>query len=200
MDDLIDRLKKLPPCKYHVHEIEVCQILQLKGTDGGASVRGKPSPLILAMRQGHAGCTIIDLERGVSHDFNIHLIKRGKKEAFATDRLATSLKVNHVPCWFSFGLDQMTIKKQLQILKSVTGEVPRMDKAIAERRKVTWLAWYKDKALGREFNLSHLPTIARQYCDEWEAKIPENDDRLCELIHIFSSTHCERDTVNSPCL
>jgi hypothetical protein len=71
----------------------------------------------------------------------------------------------------------MTIKKQLQILKSVTGEAPRMDKAIAERRKATWLAWYKDKASGQEFNLSHLPTIARQYCDEWEAKIPENDDR-----------------------
>jgi hypothetical protein len=110
MDNLIDRLKKLPPCQYHVHETEVCRILQLKGTDGGASVRGKLSWLIFALRQGHAGCTMIDLERGVPNDFNIHLIKRGKKEAFATDRLATHLKVNHVPRWFSFGLDQMTIK------------------------------------------------------------------------------------------
>jgi hypothetical protein len=91
MDNLIDRFKKLPPCKYHVHETEICRILQLKGTDGGASVRGKLSRLILTLRQGHAGCTMIDLERGVPNDFNIHLIKRGKKEAFATERLATNL-------------------------------------------------------------------------------------------------------------
>jgi hypothetical protein len=39
----------------------------------------------------------------------------------------------------------MNIKKQLQIIKSVTGKAPTMDKATAERQKATWLAWYQDK-------------------------------------------------------
>jgi hypothetical protein len=56
-----------------------------------------------------------------------------------------------------------------------------MDKAIAGRRKATRLAWYKDKEPGPEFNLSHLPTIARQCCDKWEAKLPENDDRSMRI-------------------
>jgi hypothetical protein len=129
MDNLIDRLKKLPPSKYHVHETEVCQILGIQSINGGASTRGRLSQLILALRRGHAGCTMINLERGVPNGFNIHLLKHGKKEAFTTDRHAPTLKVYHALCWFSFGLDHVNIKEQLQIIKSVTGETPAMDKA-----------------------------------------------------------------------
>jgi hypothetical protein len=176
MDNLTDRLKKLPPSKHHVHETEVCGMLKIRASDDGVSARGGLSNLILALRQGHAGCMTMDLAQGVPNAFDIHLLTHGKKEAFSTNRLAARTKVNHASCWFSFGLDQMNIKKQLKIMKSVTGEAPRMDKAIAEWRKATWLAWYQGKDLGQEFKMSHLPTIARQYCDEWDAKIPENED------------------------
>jgi hypothetical protein len=181
MDNLVDRLKKLPTCKYHVHETEVCRILHIKVTGGGVSVRGKLSKLLLALREGHAHFMMMDLEQARSNVFNIHLSKRGRKEAFAMDKLATVKKSNHVPHWFSFCLGQMDIKKQLKITKWVIGEAPRMEKATLERRKATWLAWYHDKEPGREHKISHLPTIAREYCDKWEAKIPGINDRSKRL-------------------
>jgi hypothetical protein len=200
MDDLVDRLKKIPAFKYHVHETEVCRMLHITATDGGVSARGRLSELLLALKEGHARLMMMDLEQGRSNAFNVHLLKHGRKEAFATDRLATVTKSNHVPCWVSFGLDQMDIKKQLKIMKSVTGEAPRMDKATSERRKATWLAWYQDKELGQEYNLSHLPTIARQYCDKWEAKIPENDDRSKRLdSHILQRIAIEIRLIHVAC-
>jgi hypothetical protein len=163
MDDLVDRLKKLPPSKHHVHETEACQMLKIRAANGGNSARDKLSESMSTLRQGHAGTMMIDLfAQGVPNDFNIHLMEHGKREAFATDRLdrlAAAGKVNRAPRWFSFGLHCMDIKKQLQIMKSVTGEAPTMDKATAERRKATWLAWH-DNVPEQEFKRRHLPTIA----------------------------------------
>jgi hypothetical protein len=86
--DFLDRLKKLPPSKYHVHETEVCQMIQIKATDGGVSARGKLSQLILALRLGRGGCMVMDLKQGLPSACNIHPLNHGKQEAFATDLLS----------------------------------------------------------------------------------------------------------------
>jgi hypothetical protein len=95
MDNLVDRLKKLPTCKYHVHETEVCRILHIKVTGGGVSVRGKLSKLLLALREGHAhfmmmgpGASKVEC---LQHP-PIETWKEGRKEAFAMDQLATVKK------------------------------------------------------------------------------------------------------------
>jgi hypothetical protein len=170
MDNLIDHLKKLPSSKYHVHETEACRMLKIKAADGGASSCSQTS----ALKKGDAGCMIDMEQQGVPNAFNIHLFRHGKKEAFTTNRLAANKKVNGEPRWFSFGLKQMDIKKQLLIMKSVTGKASRMDKPTAERRKAIWLDWHNNVST-REFEESHLPFIAHQHRDEWEAKMPADD-------------------------
>eukprot|EP00978_Attheya_sp_CCMP212_P002263 scaffold4659_cov73-Attheya_sp.AAC.3 len=70
----------------------------------------------------------------------------------------------------------MDTRKQIAIMKTVTGEAPRMYKATAEKRKNIWVAWYH-KEYTQEFEASqHLLTIARQFHDEWDVVIPEDDD------------------------
>eukprot|EP00978_Attheya_sp_CCMP212_P032757 scaffold129363_cov50-Attheya_sp.AAC.1 len=70
----------------------------------------------------------------------------------------------------------MEIKTQIAIMKTVTGEAPRMDKATAEKRKNIWVAWYHKEST-QEFEMSqHLPTIARQFHDELDVVIPADDD------------------------
>lgn len=76
--------------------------------------------------------------------------------------------MNREPHWLSFGVEQMDIKEQLLIMKSVTGKARRMDKATSDRRKAIWLDWH-DNVSTREFEASHLPSIAQQCCDKWEA-------------------------------
>jgi hypothetical protein len=95
-------------------------------------------------------------------------------------------KVSHVPRWFSFGLDQkMNIKKQLKIMKSVTGEAPRMDKATSERRKATWLAWYQGKESGQEYNLSHLLPLLNNFVTNGKPRYQKTTTNQSGLIHIF---------------
>ena len=168
MDALVDRFKKLPASKYHVHESVVCQMLHITGTDG-ASARSKLSNFILALRGPAYG--MIDL-MVQGNDLKIHVALHGQKEAFQTNLLADIATVFREPRWFSFGLQQMGIKKQLIIMKAVTGEARKMDKAISDRRKAIWLDWYNNVST-REFESSHLPIIAQQYCDEWEAPAKE---------------------------
>jgi hypothetical protein len=155
MDNLIDHLKKLPSRKCHVHETEACRMFKIKAADGGASSHSQLSELMSALKKGDAGCMIDMQQQGVPNAFNIHLFRHEKKEAFTTNRLAANEKVNREPRWFSFGLKQMDIKKQLLIMKSVAGEASRMDKPTAERRKAIWLDWHNN-VLTREFEESHL--------------------------------------------
>ena len=95
------------------------------------------------------------MEQG--NKLKIHVVKHGQKEAFQISLLAVKTTVNREPRWFSFGLEQMALEKQLLVMKSVTGEARMMDKATADRRKAIWL--------------DHPPTIAQQHCVEWEAQV-----------------------------
>jgi hypothetical protein len=118
----------------------------------------------IGTEKGDAGCMIDMEQQGVPNSFNIHIFRHGKKEAFTTNRLAANKKVNREPRWFSFGLKQMDIKKQLLIMKSVTGEATCFE-----------VGWTSCDVSTREFEESHLPFIAHQCRDEWEAKMPADD-------------------------
>jgi hypothetical protein len=105
MDALVDRLRKLPASKYHVHESAVCQRLHIKATDG-TSAGSQLTNFILALR-GHAHGMIDLMEQG--NKLKIHVVKHGQKEAFQTSLLAVKTTVNREPRWFSFGLEQMAL-------------------------------------------------------------------------------------------
>ena len=139
-------------------------------TTNAMSKRGMISALVRALRG-----RMIDLEQQ-ENEFNICIFKHGKKEEFETNRGALNPTVSQEPRWFSFGPDQMDIKKQLAIMKAVTGEAPRMDNAIAEQRKKIWRAWYRNDSTIEFQTRKHLPTIAREFRGEWEAVIPVDND------------------------
>ena len=161
-------------------------MLDIKATDE-ASAWSKLSDFILAQRGHHAYGMIDLMDEG--NKLKIHLAAHGQKEAFQTNFLAVKATVNQEPRWFLFGLKQMGIKKQLLIVKSVTGKARRMEKAISDQRKAIWLDWYNN-VLMQEFEASHLPTIAHQYCDKWEAPAkegilaPAKDGRSSRQIYV----------------
>jgi hypothetical protein len=169
MDALIDGLKYIQTSKYHVHETVVCLLVGIKQTDA-VSTRSMLSQNIVALRSN-----LIDLEEQ-ENDFNIHIFQHGNRESFSNNLLASNPTVNHEPHWFSFGSSQMKIKKQIAIMKTVTGKAPRLDKAIAKKWQNIWVAWYHKESV-KEFEMhQHLPTIARQFCDKWVTFIPEVED------------------------
>ena len=170
MDDVIERLRNLPTSKYHVHEIVVCRMLRIKATDT-VSKKSMISELIVVLR----GRMAIDLEQQ-KNEFNICIFKHGKKEEFKTNLSASHLTVSREPRWFSFGPGQMNIKKQIAIMKAVTGEATKMDKATAEKRKNIWRAWYRNESTVEFETQDHLPTIVLQFHGEWEEAIPVDAD------------------------
>jgi hypothetical protein len=80
------------------------------------STQGMLSEFLVILRGN-----MIDLEEQ-ENDFNMRIFQHGDRETFANSWLAGKSTVSQVPRWFSFGSGQINIRKQIAIMKTVTGE------------------------------------------------------------------------------
>lgn len=178
MNEVIERMRGLPPSKWGLHETVVCQRLGLTSKEG-ISVRSQLMEVVKALKKGYTGnqrekTAVLtgypptDLESSFPNQLNVHLTFYGARENFAADSLAGVSHVSARPRYFWFGASEnprVSIKTQLEIVKAVTGTASNLDDTTKTRRATLWRAWYEKNARGgvKTFETADLPAIVSEF-------------------------------------
>jgi hypothetical protein len=200
MDDLVKRLQSLPPGKWALHEMCLCQELCMSAKEG-LCVRKQLGLLLAALEKGSwgqkrdktwtsTGLPMMDLgDTGIPNTIGIHYIIQGEVELFPTESLSEKSGSLCKPRYFMIdglkgGPNDHHIKSQSYLIaKLVTGHQATrgLDEESRKRRQANWLQWYQeDDSHGKftEFQQKDLPLIAAEFRDVWDVVLPKNQSRI----------------------
>lgn len=158
LGSLIDRLKRIEPTRFNLHEKYIYQIIGLSGD--ACMMREKLTKIITAIK---SGSFIDESETRITIDvsaISFFFENHGSKENFGGKYYA--------PRWLCFR-NHIPIKEQISFMKNVTGTCRKLIKSeptIATERNSMWLKWYhRDRDVSRSYEEKHLPQIMTDYPD-----------------------------------
>jgi hypothetical protein len=195
MNEIVTRIEQLPTSHWNLHEVQFCQRIGITSKEG-LSAHFQLSEFVSFLQNGgcgrkrddtYTGCDKGKIDLAGYNILGLRMEKYGQIEIIEKVRLSDAT-IKQRPRWFKLGNSQITPRNQYKLLSAVTGEEKHdtKDPEVLERRKKTYLEWYRKEGDGYLSYLSDdLPGIALFFREFWPGK--ENDisqvAKLVRLLH-----------------
>jgi hypothetical protein len=180
MNEIVERIRKLQSSHWNLHEVQFCQRIGISSKEG-LSAHLQLTELVSFLKKGgceckrddtYTACPVGKLDLVGYNILGLRMEKYGQIEFIKKVPLSDAT-INQCPRWFKLGNSQITPRNQYKLLLAVMGEEKHetKDPKFLERRKKTYLEWYRKEGDGfLSYLRVDLPVIALFFLEFWPGK------------------------------